>query len=588
VKLLSDACARDPDLLERFFAEARSVNLIRHENIVNVLDLARLDDGRPYIVMEFVEGRTLGSVLGAGRVPLGGIVQVMDEVLSALGAAHAIGIVHRDLNPENILVTAEGHAKVLDFGIAKLAPDLHHSPRTRTGALLGTPSLMAPEQISGRSAIDARTDIYAAGVVLFEAVCGAVPFQGEVLFDLMRAHVEQPPPAPRLLRPELSIAFEAVILTALAKDPAARYQSAAEMAHALANAALGLPDEQRQALSTRSGKLLPPGSGSGSSPRPYDRNQIGQRATLPAQTVASVARPGRARRRLAVMLGLGALAFGITIVVVMVAGRERGGTVASLEAMVASSAPPKAPPSARSPSTPPTTATSTPPTTPPSTPTPTTTPQAPPPSPKPAPPTIERPPSKVEPPPAPAVAPVEPVAVAPPVAPPAAGPASHPADYDPKHFDPVAYLPAAQKLARTVMPDAFLISFEFDPVFSDGHVELSGRDHEYRFRSPARSKRPADRPANIKIELPCIVHVEVTAKEISAVIRESDTCSERLIHHPHCTFAQLMTRAKADKIMTDNIVARVGWLFDEKWFFDTDPDTLGKGGGVHSLDDHCP
>src|SRR4051812_43605999 len=163
IKVLSAECARDPGLIERFFAEARAVNLIRHESIVSVIDMAQLSDGRPYIIMEFVEGRTLGDIVRAGPAPIGGIVQVTTEILSALGAAHALGIVHRDLKPDNVLITGEGHAKVLDFGIAKLAPGLANavSPRTRTGALLGTPAYMAPEQISGAGNVDARTDLYA-------------------------------------------------------------------------------------------------------------------------------------------------------------------------------------------------------------------------------------------------------------------------------------------------------------------------------------------------------------------------------------------------------------------------------------------
>ncbi|MBC7975669.1 MAG: serine/threonine protein kinase, partial [Myxococcales bacterium] len=170
VKILSDQCARNPELLARFFAEARAVNLIRHERIVSVIDLAQLPDGRPFIVMEYVEGHTLAAIAAAGPVPLGGLIQVMTEVLSALAAAHAIGIVHRDLKPDNVLVSAEGHAKVLDFGIAKLAPELRQqlSPRTGTGALLGTPQYMAPEQISGSGGVEPRTDLYAAGVVLYE------------------------------------------------------------------------------------------------------------------------------------------------------------------------------------------------------------------------------------------------------------------------------------------------------------------------------------------------------------------------------------------------------------------------------------
>ncbi|HEY0194989.1 MAG TPA: serine/threonine-protein kinase, partial [Kofleriaceae bacterium] len=255
IKILSDACARNPELLDRFFAEARAVNLVRHEHIVSVLDLAQLPDGRPYIVMEYIEGQTLAAIARAGQVPLGGLVQVMAEVLSALGAAHAIGIVHRDLKPDNILITAEGHAKVLDFGIAKLAPELgaQLSPRTRTGALLGTPQYMAPEQISGSGAVDARTDVYAAGVVVYELATGRLPFAGETLYDLMRGHLETPPPPPRSLRKDLPAAFEQAILTALAKRAAGRFQSAGEMSAALQAAAGALPADERQPLSGRAG-----------------------------------------------------------------------------------------------------------------------------------------------------------------------------------------------------------------------------------------------------------------------------------------------------------------------------------------------
>ncbi|MBA3453681.1 MAG: serine/threonine protein kinase, partial [Deltaproteobacteria bacterium] len=251
IKILSAECTRNAELLDRFFAEARAVNLIRHESIVSVIDMALLPDGRPYIIMEFVEGRTLGEIVRAGPAPIGGVVQATTEILSALGAAHALGIVHRDLKPDNVLITGEGHAKVLDFGIAKLAPGLSNamSPRTRTGALLGTPAYMAPEQISGAENVDARTDLYAAGIVLFEAVTGRTPFHGDTLYDLMRAHLEQAPPSPRSLRPDLPLAIERVILRALEKDPAHRFQSAAEMTHALHDAARQLAPDQWRVLS---------------------------------------------------------------------------------------------------------------------------------------------------------------------------------------------------------------------------------------------------------------------------------------------------------------------------------------------------
>src|SRR5690242_5111020 len=168
IKVLSRECADRPELVERFFSEARAVNLIRHEAIVNVLDLASLPDGRPYIIMEYLDGAPLAaaieSVSHGGPLPLGSIARLAVEVLDALGAAHAKGIVHRDLKPDNLFVTPSGRPKILDFGIAKLQPELGGSA-TRTGALLGTPHYMAPEQAAGR-AIDHRTDLYAIGVIL--------------------------------------------------------------------------------------------------------------------------------------------------------------------------------------------------------------------------------------------------------------------------------------------------------------------------------------------------------------------------------------------------------------------------------------
>jgi len=163
------------------------------------------------------------------------------------------------------------------------------------------------------------------------------------------------------------------------------------------------------------------------------------------------------------------------------------------------------------------------------------------------------------------------------------------ADYNPKRFDPVAYLAKARQLAREILPDAQLTRFEFDPVFPDGHVDVTmGRDHDYDFRSPSKSTRPAGTPKNVKLDQPCLVHVEVGPTAVVATLRTSETCTERIVHEPHCTFAQLFAQAKSMRLAGDDIVVRIAWLFDEKWFFDTDPDALGKGGGVNSLVDRCP
>jgi serine/threonine protein kinase len=269
VKVLSRECTDRKDLVERFFSEARAVNLIRHESIVNVLDLAMLPDGRPYIVMEYLDGAPLSDLIaraiaarGLGPMPLGGTARLAVEVLDALGAAHAKGIVHRDLKPDNVFITPAGRAKVLDFGIAKLLPELGGS-FTQTGSLLGTPHYMSPEQASGKN-IDFRTDLYAMGVILFECATGHKPFVGDSMFDLLRKHVDVPPPLPRSLRPDLPPAYEHVILTALAKDPNHRFPSAAAMASALQQATSGMAPEQWAAISGASGGSTQPSpSGAG-------------------------------------------------------------------------------------------------------------------------------------------------------------------------------------------------------------------------------------------------------------------------------------------------------------------------------------
>jgi serine/threonine-protein kinase len=239
IKVLSRECADRPDLVERFFSEARAVNLIRHESIVNVLDLSRLPDGRPFIIMEYLDGSPLNDIVAkCGALPLGGLARLASEVLDALGAAHAKGIVHRDLKPDNIFVTPAGHPKVLDFGIAKLRPEMGGS-FTQSGSLLGTPHYMSPEQAMGKP-VDHRTDLYAMGVILFECATGQKPFNADSLFDLLRKHVDVAPPAPRTLRPDMPPALEQVILAALAKDPNQRFGSAAALAQALQASTAGL------------------------------------------------------------------------------------------------------------------------------------------------------------------------------------------------------------------------------------------------------------------------------------------------------------------------------------------------------------
>ena len=244
IKVLTSEAASDPDLVERFFAEARAVNLIRHDGIVDIIDLGTLPDRRPYIIMEYLRGASLGAVIAEhGALPLGTLARLVEEVLDALGAAHRKRIVHRDLKPDNIFVLASGRAKVLDFGIAKLEPELAGGrPATRTNQVLGTPGYMAPEQVSA-GLVDARADLYAIGVILFEAATGQRPFTASGLYELFRQHIEAVPPRPSAVRADLPAAYEATILRALAKAPSARHATAAELARALHAAAADLPPE---------------------------------------------------------------------------------------------------------------------------------------------------------------------------------------------------------------------------------------------------------------------------------------------------------------------------------------------------------
>ena len=243
IKVISDEGWRDRVAVERFFAEARTVNLIRHENIVKVLDLGWLPDGRPHIVMEYVDGSAFSAVLRRpGALDARRLIVIGLEILDALAAAHAQGIVHRDLKPHNVVLTPAGHVKLLDFGIAKLRRqgETTHG-LTAVGTILGTPLYMSPEQALGQS-VDPRSDLYSFGIILYESLAGRVPFVAPSVFEILRQHVENRPMPLRALRPELPEALEQIVLRALAKNPAARPQSATELASMLQGVLATLPE----------------------------------------------------------------------------------------------------------------------------------------------------------------------------------------------------------------------------------------------------------------------------------------------------------------------------------------------------------
>ncbi|HEU0034428.1 MAG TPA: serine/threonine-protein kinase [Kofleriaceae bacterium] len=218
---------------QRVVTEARAAAMLRHPNVVQVYDLALTSDRRPYIVMQHLDGEPLSRTIprGTPELPLDQVRSIARDLLAGLGAAHARGIVHRDLKPDNVFVTA-GHAVIVDFGLAKLVADPRSPHLTVTGEAIGTPAYMSPEQIRGKP-VDARSDLYAAACVIFELAAGRPPFDRSATFAVFDAHLHEPAPSLRSLRPDVPAALDAAIARALAKPPAQRFASAAEMQRAL-------------------------------------------------------------------------------------------------------------------------------------------------------------------------------------------------------------------------------------------------------------------------------------------------------------------------------------------------------------------
>jgi serine/threonine protein kinase len=245
IKVVNDSIAGDANFLQRFQTEAVVTRKLRHPNAVRVDDFDYTDDGRPFIVMELVEGRNVGEVLqaeGPLRVPRA--VRIATQVARALGAAHKLGFVHRDIKPGNIILTTDEQgqetAKVLDFGIAKLrqAAGDAQTGMTMTGMVVGTPLYMSPEQFMGKKAgeeIDGRTDLYSLGVVLYQMVTGKLPFEGDTLYSIMMQHMQGAVRSPDELVPELNIppALSKVILKSIDKSRELRFQNAEEFITAL-------------------------------------------------------------------------------------------------------------------------------------------------------------------------------------------------------------------------------------------------------------------------------------------------------------------------------------------------------------------
>ena len=243
VKVLLGELSRDQAQVERFFNEARAATAIKHPSIVEIYDFGWAADGSAYIVMELMAGEPLAARLKrVGRLSVAQAATIARQVATALAAAHRAGIVHRDLKPDNVFLVPDEEVaggervKLLDFGIAKLVATGAAS-RTTTGAIMGTPLYMSPEQCEGSRAVDHRTDLYALGCVLFEMVTGRAPFISDGVGGLIGMHLHVPPPRLRELAPDAPAELEAIVARLLAKAPGDRYQTADEVAVELARVA---------------------------------------------------------------------------------------------------------------------------------------------------------------------------------------------------------------------------------------------------------------------------------------------------------------------------------------------------------------
>ncbi len=241
IKMLLPHVPPHGEPVARFLREARAAIKIRNEHVVRVLDVARLEGGAPYIVMEYLEGCDLGQLVERrGPLPFDEAIDYVLQACEAVGAAHALGIVHRDLKPANLFVTRAGDGrpciKVLDFGISKITePNNGNTPvLTNTETIMGTPCFMSPEQLRSTRDVDARTDIWSIGAILYAVLTGAPPYDGESNADVSAKIIRDPAPSLEKAREDAPAGLADIVSTCLQKDPAERYADVGELAQALA------------------------------------------------------------------------------------------------------------------------------------------------------------------------------------------------------------------------------------------------------------------------------------------------------------------------------------------------------------------
>ncbi len=295
VKILPERLASDPSAAERFDREARAVAALSHPNIMAIHDIGR-EHGVTFAVTELLEGETLRDRLAAGRIPLRKAVDLATQIAQGLAAAHAKGIIHRDLKPENIFLTRDGHAKILDFGLAKVQPvggteQTQTAAPTDPGTVMGTTGYLSPEQAQARP-IDTRSDIFSFGAVFYEMIGGTRAFKGDSTIDTLHSIVHNQPPPISSIAPDVPTELRWILDKCLAKDPDERYQSTRDLVVDLKNAARTLDSSPALSVTSPTATAHEPRT-TAPGPRPTDH---GPRITDSRETVARLGRGRRPRR----------------------------------------------------------------------------------------------------------------------------------------------------------------------------------------------------------------------------------------------------------------------------------------------------